>query len=297
MQDSGDDERGPAFLRKRSGPTTPDGQPLTDISASLNEDPATPVETPPRSVSRKSKIDRKAGVGTEAGPGTEPNWTRRIRDFWVSGLIFLLFRLLRSTWRLEEAGYPAEIHERLELGKPVVFAHWHEDEWAMLGFYAGRGMTVLVSLSRDGSLMAAFLSKLGFRIARGSSSRNAVGGFLNLKRAVEEAPDGKVSLAVDGPRGPRHRVKRGVFKLAQILNAPVLAGAATADRAWVFRKSWSKAFVPKPFARVKLVYAAPLDASQINKSAERDDYAQLEWDLEERLRATKAEAKRLSGLE
>lgn len=222
---------------------------------------------------------------------------RRVREFFISGLIFFLFKVLRATWRLDESEMPPEIRARIENGGAVVFAHWHEDEWALLGHYAGRGMTVLVSLSRDGSLMASFLTRLGFGVARGSSSRNAVGGFLSLKRVVEKSAERKVSLAVDGPRGPRHRVKRGVFKLAEVLDSPVLAGAAAADRAWVFRRSWSKAFVPMPFARVKLVYASPLLASEIQKSAERDDYSQLEWELEERLRRAKVEAKRLCGLE
>jgi lysophospholipid acyltransferase (LPLAT)-like uncharacterized protein len=247
---------------------------------------------------------KKGGKGVEAADeGKEHSsvetlpWRTRLRDFFLSALICALFRTLRATWKLEEAEYPPEVRERLAAGRPVVFAHWHEDEWALLGFYARRGMTVMVSLSRDGSLMASFLSRLGFRIARGSSSRNAVGGFLALKRVVEESADGKVSLAVDGPRGPRHRVKRGVFKLADILEAPVLAGAAAADKAWVFRKSWSKAFVPKPFARVRLSYAPVLPAAEIRKNAERDDYTQLEWALEERLKACKADSKLICGVE
>jgi lysophospholipid acyltransferase (LPLAT)-like uncharacterized protein len=46
-------------------------------------------------------------------------------------------------------------------------------------------------------------------------------------------------------------------------------GAAFADRAWVFRKSWSQAFVPKPFARVVLSYAevdGPLSKESVKKA-------------------------------
>jgi lysophospholipid acyltransferase (LPLAT)-like uncharacterized protein len=210
--------------------------------------------------------------------------------------VWVLFTVLRWTWRLEEGEYPEGVKARLKSGEPVVFGHYHEDEWAMLAFYAYRGMNVLVSLSKDGSLMERFLSKLGFRIARGSSSRGGVSGLLGLIRSVKEASPPRIaSLAIDGPRGPRRRVKKGIFKLAESLRAPVVAGAAAADRAWVFEKSWSKAFIPKPFARVRVRYESEIPVDLIEKNVERDDFAELSFALEEKLKSAKSLAKMNSG--
>lgn len=218
-----------------------------------------------------------------------------LRWWLATQIVFGIFRLLRATWRLEEDPYPPGIQERLDSGRPVVFAHWHEDEWSLLGFYLGRGMNVLVSLSKDGSLMARFLKKFGFNIARGSSSRGAVGGLLNLIRAVEESSEKAVCLAIDGPRGPRRRSKNGIFKLAQSLKAPVVGGTVYASSAWVFKKSWSRAFIPKPFAKVRLAYSAVIDESKILLGVERDDYATLCYELEENLKAAKGSSQQSVG--
>ncbi len=202
-------------------------------------------------------------------------------------VVYGVFYSLRLTWRLQKDPFPEGMQERLDAGKSVVFAHWHEDEWSLLGFFLGRPISVLVSLSKDGSLMVRFLKKFGFNIARGSSSRGAVGGLLNFIRVAQEHPQDPVSLAVDGPRGPRRRSKKGIFKLAQSLNAPVVGGAVYASSAWVFKKSWSRAFIPKPFAKIRLIYTPPIDPEKIALLVERDDYATLCYELEEKLKVAK----------
>ncbi len=221
------------------------------------------------------------------------NFLAAIRASIIVCLASTVFYLLKFTWKLEEEALPKEISERLDNGYPVVFAHWHEDEWALLSFYLKRQLIVLVSLSKDGTLMAKFLSKLGHRVARGSSSRGAVSGFLNLIKEVNEAPRKIVCLAIDGPRGPRRRSKKGIFKLAESLDAPIVVGSAAASKAWVFRKSWSKAFIPKPFARVRLTYALALSSDQVKRGVERDDYATLSYELEERLKSAKSMAQKV----
>ena len=213
-------------------------------------------------------------------------WTSLIK----AALVLCLFKFLRLTWRLEEEPLPLEITQRLERGEPVVFAHFHEDEWAMLAIYAHRKMNVMVSLSRDGGVMAWFLQKLGYQVVRGSSSRGGAVGLLQLIRGVKANPQKGVSLAVDGPRGPRRRVKNGVFKLAESLEAPIVSGGAMASKPLIFKNSWSKAFVPLPFSRVKLTYAPLMTASEIKRGVERDDYATLAFSLEERIKAAKSMA-------
>ena len=210
-----------------------------------------------------------------------------LKDHLLSLVVWCLFRGLRATWKLDESSLPDEIRERLAKKEPVVFAHWHEDEWALLGFYCTRPMSVLVSTSKDGNLMASFLGKLGFTVVRGSSSRRAVAGFLGLTRMLKQSAHPLVSFAVDGPRGPRRKVKMGVLMLARELKAPVVSGAAFASRAWIFRKAWSKAFVPKPFATIRLEYSRVLSAIEVTKCFENDELTPLA----ERLEMVMGEAK------
>jgi lysophospholipid acyltransferase (LPLAT)-like uncharacterized protein len=200
----------------------------------------------------------------------------------LSWILWALYRLLSLTWRYTRDPLPPEIEQSIRAGKPFMLAHFHEDEWCLIADYARIHPYVLVSQSKDGSIMARFLERLGYHVARGSSSRGAVAGFLALLRLVKGSANPKkmVSIAVDGPRGPRHKSKFGIFKMAEVLDAEILTGATAADRAWVFRRSWSNAYIPKPFARVHLSLKVEVPLEEVRKHVERDDLAELGYKLE-----------------
>ncbi len=205
-------------------------------------------------------------------------------------MVSIIFGILRRTWRFVEDPLPDVIQKKITAGQPVVFAHFHEDEIALLGIYSGRKMNVLVSLSKDGDLMTRFLKSLGYCVARGSSSRGGAAGLLSLIRQVQAAPLGGVGIAVDGPRGPRRRAKKGIFKLAESLEAPIVAGVAVTNKPFVFKKAWSRAFLPLPFSTIQVCYSEVISAEDVKKSVERDDFALLSHDLETRLKTAKSMA-------
>lgn len=215
---------------------------------------------------------------------------KAIKTDIIAWLVYVLFRSLSCTWKIHEDPFPNDIQERLDQKKHVVFAHFHEDEWALLGPFGGRQMTSLVSLSKDGELMSKFLMRLGFDIHRGSSSRGGASGFISILRALKKRGFGKLSFAIDGPRGPRRRAKKGIFKAAQLLNAPIIPAAVYVDKIWLFKKSWSKGFLPKPFANIYVSYSPSLTSDVINLHVKRDDYAVLSESLESKL----LDAKRLA---
>jgi lysophospholipid acyltransferase (LPLAT)-like uncharacterized protein len=209
----------------------------------------------------------------------------KIRVEIFSFLLGCLYRLLSFTWRKTSDPMPPALAEAIQSGRSYVAAHFHEDEWSLISFYIEVRPNVMVSHSKDGAIMARFLERLGFHIARGSSSRGAVGGFLALLRLIKKSkdPEKLVTLAVDGPRGPRRKAKFGIFKLAEVLNGEILSVSIAADRAWHFKRSWSNAFLPKPFARVHRSFLIALDREEIKKSVERDDLAELAYKLEKSL--------------
>ncbi len=178
-------------------------------------------------------------------------------------LAFFLYKILKATWRLHEEPMPDSVLKTLKNGGAVVLGHFHEDEWALLGFSEKKHHNVLVSMSEDGSIMAGFLTKLGFQVARGSPSRRAAAGLIELIESVKHQEFKLVSLAVDGPKGPRRKPKPGIAFLAHHLEAPVLFVSATAHPVKIFKKSWSHAFVPLPFSRLFLKYHGPIEYSEI----------------------------------
>jgi lysophospholipid acyltransferase (LPLAT)-like uncharacterized protein len=99
---------------------------------------------------------------------------------------------------------------------------------------------------------------MGIKTIRGSSSlgRGDKGGLSALANLIEHVRDGKPAyLAVDGPRGPRSRVHKGIASLSQQTGAAVLNVISIPKRRWIFRRSWDRFQIPKPFSRIDVFVA------------------------------------------
>jgi lysophospholipid acyltransferase (LPLAT)-like uncharacterized protein len=162
--------------------------------------------------------------------------------------IHALYVLLRSTWRVTFDECPA-FRADLEKRRPVVMAHWHGDELALIQLVVRYRIATLTSNSRDGELMDGVLQRLGAATARGSSSK---GGASGLRALVQYCKKGghNVSFAVDGPKGPIYRVKPGVFEFSRLMDAPIYAVSVGISRPFVSKRSWNRTALPKPFSRV-----------------------------------------------
>jgi lysophospholipid acyltransferase (LPLAT)-like uncharacterized protein len=166
-----------------------------------------------------------------------------------------LLRVLSSTWRVRLRG-PEPPYER----GPIVFCFWHGAQAALFAHPRPRPVAVLASLSRDGTLQAKILARLGFEVLRGSSSRGGAAGLMGIVGALRRGCD--AAFAVDGPRGPLHAVKPGALLAARETGAAIVPIAVRASRAWVFERAWDKYALPKPFARVELVRGASMDPTK-----------------------------------
>jgi hypothetical protein len=162
------------------------------------------------------------------------------------------FRGLASTWRFDVTG--AEHHERAARG-PFVYALWHHALLPLLWWHRHRSITLLVSRHRDGELLAAPAARLGYRLARGSTTRGGATGFRALLRDLADGH--AVAVTPDGPAGPPGRIKPGVLRAATTAGVPILPVAAVAHRAWRLR-TWDRLLVPEPFATVVVRYGGLL---------------------------------------
>lgn len=174
--------------------------------------------------------------------------------FGLVGLLgSLLIRALMTTCRIQVEPHPDFVRYRQD-GDRVIFVFWHRYILPLAFQHRGEGASVLVSQHRDGEYIARVLARLGFRTARGSSTR---GGSSGLRALVRDAREG-VDLAVtpDGPRGPRYQVKEGVVTLARLTERPMVTVSVSTSRAWVL-SSWDAFVVPKPFATLQIRYGAP----------------------------------------
>jgi lysophospholipid acyltransferase (LPLAT)-like uncharacterized protein len=175
---------------------------------------------------------------------------------WFAGVLGpLLIRLLGSTWRITASG--EDVVERLHSeGRSAVFAFWHGVLLPLEYAYRNRNIQVLSSLHRDGEISARVMRALGYGVVRGSSTRGSARGLVAMLAKARDGLD--LAITPDGPRGPARAAKSGIFYLAERSGAaivPVGVGAAPGRRL----SSWDAFLVPLPFARVAIVYGAPLE--------------------------------------
>lgn len=143
---------------------------------------------------------------------------------------------------------------RRALPARYIYAMWHENLAFPLWRYAGPGVHVLVSRSRDGQWMADLCRRLRISVVRGSTSRGGLEAVRCLLRAGGET---HLALTPDGPRGPRRRVKLGVTYLAARTGLPIVPVGIGFERLWRLR-SWDCFALPKPRSRVRCVTGMPL---------------------------------------
>jgi len=162
------------------------------------------------------------------------------------------FRALASTWRFEVEG---EAHHAAASQGPFVYALWHHTLVPLLWWHRQRAITLVVSRHRDGALLADAAAGLGYRLARGSSTR---GGLSAFRAALRDLSAGHaIAITPDGPAGPARQVKPGVLRAARQAGVPILPVSAWTEDAWRLH-SWDRLVVPRPFARVRVRYGSLL---------------------------------------
>jgi lysophospholipid acyltransferase (LPLAT)-like uncharacterized protein len=112
----------------------------------------------------------------------EPRFTlrQRLALAVVPTLAALLMRLLASTLR-----YSVSIEDGASEFLPrTVYAFWHQCLFTASHRYRNRDIAVLISRSFDGELIARVVEKFGYKPVRGSSSRGAVAGLLEMGREL-----------------------------------------------------------------------------------------------------------------
>ncbi len=182
---------------------------------------------------------------------------QRIALSLITAAGYWLIRLIGPTLRVSvsfEEGAQHALEDR-----PYIASFWHSCIVPSAYIFRDWGIRVMTSASYDGEYIARIIQKLGFTAVRGSSSRNAVAAQLGMRRALEEG--WTVAFTLDGPRGPRHKVKPGPVALARASGLALTTFHAAVDKGIVLN-SWDKMVIPLPFARVlvrvgKLIHVPP----------------------------------------
>lgn len=175
------------------------------------------------------------------------------RDWTLEAIVgfgYLVIRALASTWRVRTVNTDSYTTLRAR-HQPFIFAFWHGQLLPLLWVHRGEKVRVVISAHRDGEIVARVAERLGHATIRGSSSRGAARALLGIVRELESGAE--VAVTPDGPRGPARKFASGALVAAQRVGAPIIGIGVSASRAWRLR-SWDQFMIPKPFARVNVVY-------------------------------------------
>ena len=174
---------------------------------------------------------------------------------WVAAFLMLMLRLSCRV-RFHHDPRP----ELRRDGHPYAFAILHGQQLGAV-LAAEPGTAAMVSRSADGDLLVPALRVSHVLPVRGSTRLGLrdKGGSEALDRLIEHVKTGQPAyFAVDGPRGPRGVVNRGVARLAMAANAAVLAAIPVPQRRWILSRTWDRFQIPKPFSRIDAYFAEPI---------------------------------------
>ncbi len=178
-----------------------------------------------------------------------------------------IIRLIGPTLRIA-VSYEDGAQKTLDQ-RPLIASFWHSCMIPATYIFRNMGIRVMSSNSYDGEYMGRIIHKFGFVAVKGSSSRNAVRALLGLRRALEEG--WTVAFTLDGPRGPRHKVKPGPVALARSSGLALTMFHAAVDRAWVLN-TWDRLMIPMPFSRVLVRVGKLIPVSELATDEDVERY-------------------------
>ena len=206
--------------------------------------------------------------------------------YWLT---WLDIKTCRFVYHNEEA--VKLFFEREEAGKNIIFGSWHGRGMLLPALYhfifRYDKLSMMVSQSKDGDILAGYFNLLGVECVRGSAHK---GGVSALKAMLQITRSGRdTAMALDGSRGPRHRIEPGVVLISQRTGIPIMPLSLSAKFS-IRANSWDRCMIILPFATIHVNVGEPFI---VPKDAELEPYCEK---LQKIMDDITAEGEALSGM-
>ncbi len=158
---------------------------------------------------------------------------------------------------------------------PCIYVMWHSDQFCVYGIEDKAHLSVLISNSIDGEIVAYATESLGFKTVRGSSKKK--GAVEATMQMLERLKAGEcVAIMVDGPSGPLHVVKNGAIKLAKLSGAPIVPVCwYSPQKTFVTLPSWDKMTTPILDTKIVNLYGEPIYVPADSTSEQDAEFKQI----------------------
>src|SRR5262245_53079049 len=186
-------------------------------------------------------------------PRSFTRW-QRIQIALLSRLAALLIRSIGLTLRWESEG-DEHLEQVYKEGRRAILTFWHCCTFASAYHFRNQGIVVMSSQNFDSECLAGGLVRLGYGLAKGSTSRGGLKALAEMARSLRNGKD--VAFTVDGSSGPRHVAKPGPVLLAKRTGDPVACFHISLQRK-ILLKTWDQTQIPIPFSKAFIVKAPPI---------------------------------------
>ncbi len=180
----------------------------------------------------------------------------------LAGLLLSFFyKIYSSTFRyiVQVENNNLRVSDQVFLRKPdqkgFIYAFYHQDDFSFLPFYKDRNLFIMVSPSKDGTLLKKILEEFGYGIVQGSSNKGPIKAFLLALKKIKQGFS--FAIAVDGPRGPLFKSKPGIIALSVKSKIEIIPVVAQPAKFLSFKKAWHQPRLPLPFTKIALIFGEP----------------------------------------
>jgi lysophospholipid acyltransferase (LPLAT)-like uncharacterized protein len=214
----------------------------------------------------------------------------KLMETTISYLLFLYLKFTAITSRCEKKGVD-EYFKYCEKNKSHILTAWH-GRILLLPFSWNRKikMNALVSIHRDGMIIANILKKFGVNIIGGSSTQNSKSAALSLMKKLNQ--NEPICIIPDGPRGPRMKLTMSPIYFAHKTGKPIFFATFNSTNKITFN-SWDKMVLPLPFAKKAIVIVS--EPYFIKKEATQKELEEHRQKLENIMNSINEEADKYIG--
>jgi lysophospholipid acyltransferase (LPLAT)-like uncharacterized protein len=232
--------------------------------------------------------DPAAGTGRMRGLAywdTPRKFTRwqRIQIAILPRVAVLIMNAIGRTLRWEREG-TEHLEQVYQQGKRAILVCWHCCTFASTYYWKRRGIIVMSSQNFESECLAGVLRRLGYGLARGSSSRGGLKALAEMARWLRSGKD--AGFTVDGPRGPRYQVKPGPMLLAKRTGDAVVCFHVSLQRK-IQLNTWDHTQIPIPFSKAFILTAPPI---YLSRAANEDDLKSKITEMQHTLDALREKA-------
>ena len=158
-----------------------------------------------------------------------------------------------------------------------ILSMWHCHQCVVYAVKDKEKFRVLISASNDGEIIAEGALSLGIKSIRGSSKRHGTSAALGLIDNLKDG--GSIGIMVDGPKGPKRKVKDGIINIAKLSGVPIIPVSwHSKDRTFHKFNTWDEFQIPFGPCKTVALFGEPI---YVPNDATKEDMQDLCLKLEE----------------